>query len=60
MDPIDGRALQLHQATGHGFICQKHEFFDQLVRVIVFQPFDALHRAAIVKSNLRLGKIEIE
>ena len=28
---IDSRAMQRHEARGHGLVRQEHEFFDQLV-----------------------------
>ena len=60
VDAIHCRAMLSHQAGGGGFVGQKHELFDELMRDVVVGFFDARNSAFVVQKDFGFGKVEVK
>jgi len=49
-----------HEARSDSFVGQHHEFFDQLVRDVVLNFFDARNASLFIEPDFVLGEIEVE
>jgi hypothetical protein len=60
VNSVNRRDCPLLELTRNSFIRCKHEFFDQLVRFIIFNAFDFYRLTLFIEPNFRLWKIQIQ
>ena len=60
MNAINRRDESVFQFAGNGFIRRQHEFLDQLMGLVVFDPFEPNRSAFRVQPHFHLWEIKIE
>jgi hypothetical protein len=60
VNAVESGAIQGHEPGGDGLVGQEHEFFDELMRGIVFDLFDAQDSAALVEPDFGFGEVKVQ
>jgi hypothetical protein len=60
MDPIDGRNRALFQLARDSLVCDQHEFFNQLVRFIIFDTLQFYRVSLFIDPDFYLREIEVQ
>ena len=60
VNAINRRVVQRHQTARDGFVGQKHEFLNELMREVVFYLFDPQNLTVVIQKDFRFGKVQVQ